>query len=166
MAKTRVFFNQVSLLLSQNNKLDAKQSGFRSGHSTETALLCHWSPANCKSWLQIISPRSAGSICRFWHGHSSDPPVHTLITGHRWDSTSLVWILSHWSVFQGCLGRGGIQSTSIGHRGSPGIGSWTPPLLHIHYITGSHHTGVWLLLLLVHRWHTALSLISTRWSKR
>ncbi len=34
----RVVFNQVSLFLSQNNKLDAKQSGFRSGHSTETAL--------------------------------------------------------------------------------------------------------------------------------
>ncbi len=41
IAKTleRVVFNQVSLFLSQNNKLDAKQSGFRSGHSTETALL-------------------------------------------------------------------------------------------------------------------------------
>ncbi len=41
IAKTleRVVFNQVSLFLSQNSKLDAKQSGFRSGHSTETALL-------------------------------------------------------------------------------------------------------------------------------
>ncbi|XP_058627039.1 uncharacterized protein LOC131537537 [Onychostoma macrolepis] len=41
IAKTleRVVFNQVSLFLSQNNKLDAKQSGCRSGHSTETALL-------------------------------------------------------------------------------------------------------------------------------
>ncbi len=41
IAKTfeRVVFNQVSLFLSQNNKLDAKQSGFRIGHSTETALL-------------------------------------------------------------------------------------------------------------------------------
>ncbi len=35
----RVVFNQVSLFLSQNNKLDANQSGFRSGHSTETVLL-------------------------------------------------------------------------------------------------------------------------------
>ncbi len=41
IAKTleRVVFNQVSLFLSQNNKVDAKQSGFRSGHSTETVLL-------------------------------------------------------------------------------------------------------------------------------
>ncbi len=35
----RVVFNQVSLFLSQNNKLDAKQSGFRSAHSTKTALI-------------------------------------------------------------------------------------------------------------------------------
>ncbi len=41
VAKTleRVVFNQLSLFLSQYNKLDAKQSGFRSDHSTETALL-------------------------------------------------------------------------------------------------------------------------------
>ncbi len=42
--------------------------------------------------------------------------------------------------------------------------SWTPPLLHIHYITGSHHTGTRLLLPFLCWWHTALSLISTRWS--
>ncbi len=41
IAKTleRVVFNQVSAFLTQNNLLDSKQSGFRSGHSTETALL-------------------------------------------------------------------------------------------------------------------------------
>ncbi len=32
-------YANISIFLSQNNKLDAKQSGFRSGHSTETALL-------------------------------------------------------------------------------------------------------------------------------
>ncbi len=90
-------------------------------------------------YSQSLKPcelHSAGSVCRFWHCQSSDPPVHPLITGHHWDSTSLVWILSHWSVFQGGLGRGGIHRTSIGHWGSPGLGSWPPPLLHIHYITG------------------------------
>ncbi len=35
----QVVFNQLSLFLSQNKKLDANQSGFRSGHSTETVLL-------------------------------------------------------------------------------------------------------------------------------
>ncbi len=41
IAKTleRVVFNQISLFLAQNNLLDNNQSGFRSGHSTETALL-------------------------------------------------------------------------------------------------------------------------------
>ncbi len=83
IAKTleRVVFNQVSLFLSHNNKLDANHSGIRSGHSTET---------------KIISPHSAGSICCFWLCQSSDPPVHPFITGHHWDSTLLVWILSHW----------------------------------------------------------------------
>ncbi len=56
LAKT-LFFNQVSLFLSQNNKLDANQSGFRSGHSTETVLLsAHWSP---KSSVLILLDLSA-----------------------------------------------------------------------------------------------------------
>ncbi len=41
IAKTleRVVFNQATAFLTQNNLLDSNQSGFRSGHSTETALL-------------------------------------------------------------------------------------------------------------------------------
>ncbi len=49
----------------------------------DCATLGHWSPANCKSRFQIISPHSAGSVCRFWHCQSSDPPVHPLITGYH-----------------------------------------------------------------------------------
>ncbi len=58
IAKTleRVVFNQVSLFLSQNNKLDAKHSGFRSGHSTETALL------SVTEALQIAKADSKSSV--------------------------------------------------------------------------------------------------------
>ncbi len=77
----------------------------------------------------------------------------------------LHWFESQWQVFQCSLGRGVIHRTSTGHWGSSGIGSWTPPLLHIHYITGSYHTSTWFLIqLLWWWWHTALSFISTRWS--
>ncbi len=107
---------------------------------------------------------SAGSVCRFWHCQSSDPPVHPLDIPLDITRIPLRWFETHWSVFQGGLGRGGIQSTSIGHWGSSGVSSWTPPLLHIDYITGSHHTGTWLLLPLLCWWHTAVSLISTWWS--
>ncbi len=43
IAKTleQIVFNQLSLFLAQNNLLDIKQSGFKSGHSTETTLLSY-----------------------------------------------------------------------------------------------------------------------------
>ncbi len=70
-AKTleRVVFNQLSLFLAQNNLLDNKQSGFKKGHSNETALLSvtealRLSRAASKS---SVSTHLAGSVCCFWH---------------------------------------------------------------------------------------------------
>ncbi len=90
------------------------------GSDMDIQLRLHYSQSlkPCKSGFQIISSHSAWSICCFWHCQSSDPPVHPHITGHHWDSTSLVWILSHWQVLQGGLGRGVIHRTSTGHWGS------------------------------------------------
>ncbi len=64
IAKTleRVVFNQLSLFLSQNNKLDAKQSGFRSGHSTE-----------------LLSCLTGRSFKVAWGGEVSK--AHQLVTG-------------------------------------------------------------------------------------
>ncbi len=112
--------------------------------------------------LQKLIPNHQSSFCWICLPLLTLSIIRSSWSSHHWESTSLVWILSHWSVFQGGLGRGGIHRTSD-HRGSSGIGSWTP-LLHVHYITGSHHTSTWLLLPFLRWWHTALSLISTRWS--
>ncbi len=74
-----VVFNQVSLFLSQNNKLDAKQSGFRSGHSTETALLSvtealRIAKGDSKSSVLILLDLSA--LLRLSIIGSSCPPSH------------------------------------------------------------------------------------------
>ncbi len=157
-----IVFIQVSLFLSQNNKLDAKQSGFRSGHSTETALLSvtealRIAKADSKSAVLILLDLSA----------AFDTVNHQILlsTLTSLDITGipLRWFESYLTGRSFRVAWGGIQSTSIGYWGSPGIGSWTPILLHIHYITGSHHTGTWLLIQLLCWWHTALSLFSTRW---
>ncbi len=106
IAKTleRVVFNQVSLFISQNNKLDAKQSGFRSGHSTETALLSvtealRIAKADSKSSVLILLDLSA----------AFDTVNHQILlsTLSSLDITGipLRWFESHWSVFQGGLGR-------------------------------------------------------------
>ncbi len=66
IAKTleRAVFNQVSAFLTQNNLLDSNQSGFRSGHSTETALLSvvealRLARADSKSSILILLDLSA-----------------------------------------------------------------------------------------------------------
>ncbi len=66
IAKTleRAVFNQVSAFLTQNNLLDSNQSGFRSGHSTETALLSvvgalRLARADSKSSILILLDMSA-----------------------------------------------------------------------------------------------------------
>ncbi len=158
-----LFFNQVSLFLSQNNKLDANQSGFRSGHSTETALL------SVTEALRITKADSKSSVLiQLDLSAAFDTVNHQILlstlTSLDITGISLRWFESYLTGLSFRVAWGGIQSTSIGYWGSSGTGSWTPPLLHIHYITGSHHTSTWCLLPLLHWWHTALSLFSTRWS--
>ncbi len=116
----RVVFNQVSLFLSQNNKLDTKQSGFRSGHSTETALL------SVAEALRIAKADSKSSVLILLDLSAAFDTVNHQILLSTLSSLNITWITlrwfeSHWLVFQGGLGRGGIQSTSIGHWGSPGL---------------------------------------------
>ncbi len=68
----------------------------------------------------------------------------------------------------------------VGPSGWPGVGrypkhiNWSLGFLRDQFLDpsssphtlhhGTHHTGTWLLLPLLRRWHTALSLFSTRWS--
>ncbi len=108
IAKTleQVVFNQVSLFLSHNNKLDAKQSSFRSGHSTETVLLSvtealRIAKAESKSSVLILLDLSpafdtvnhqillstlssldiTGIPLRWFESYLTGPKAHKLVTG-------------------------------------------------------------------------------------
>ncbi len=58
----RVVFNQLSLFLSQYNKLDAKQSGFRSGHSPDSFRSGHSALLSVTEALQIAKADSKSSV--------------------------------------------------------------------------------------------------------
>ncbi len=88
IAKTlaRVVFNQVSAFLTQNNLLDSNQSGFRSGHSTETALLSVVEALDLQEWLPslhylscwicpllLIQSTTRSSCQPYWERASQEP---------------------------------------------------------------------------------------------
>ncbi len=99
------------------------------------ASLSHWRPANCKK------ADSKSSVLILLDLSAAFDSVNHQILLSTLSSLDITGIPLHWfeSYLTGRSFRvawaGDIHSTS-GHWGSPGIGSWTPPLLHIHYITG------------------------------
>ncbi len=117
IAKTleRVVFNQVSLFLSQNNKLDAKQSGFRSGHSTETAIL------SVTEALQIAKADSKSSVLILLDLSAAFDTVNHQILLSTLSSLDITWIPLRW-----------FESYLIGLSGWPGEGrypkhiNWSP----------------------------------------
>ncbi len=131
------------MFISQNNKLDAKQSGFRSGHSTETAILL------VTEALRIAKAASKSSVLILLDLSAAFYAVNHQILLSALSSLDITGIPLRWfeSYLTGRYFRvawGG--KVSKAHTLDTGIGSWTPPFLHIHYITGSHYTGTWLLL--------------------
>ncbi len=98
IAKTleRVVFNQVSAFLTQNNLLDSNQSGFRSEHSTETALLSvvealRLARAASKSSLLILLDLSAA------FDMVNHQILMSTLLGKGISGTTLQWFESHLS---------------------------------------------------------------------
>ncbi len=113
-------------------------------------------PNHQSSFCWISLPLLTLSIIR-----SSCPPSHHWISlGFHFAGLNPISLVG----LSGWPGEGRYLKHINWSLGLPRDRFLTLSLLHIHYITGSHHTGTWLLLPFLRWWHTALSLISTRWS--
>ena len=125
----KVVFKQVSDFLSQNNLLDPKQSGFKSGHSTETALLSvtealRVAKASAQSSVLILLDLSAA-----FDTVNHDILLSTLselgISGKAHS-----WFESYLSGHSFCVSwQGCIKTSSSLHWCTSGIGTWTPYFL-------------------------------------
>ncbi len=147
IAKTleRVVFNQLSLFLAQNNLLDNKQSGFKSGHSTETALLSitealRLARAASKSSVLILLDLSAAF-------DSSTRSSH--LPSERWASQephSCGSSLTSQIGPSGCL-QG--EATTSCYWGSSRLSAWTTSLLHLPVVIRISHSEAWFFLSLL-----------------
>ncbi len=142
-------FNQA--FLTQNNLLDSNQSGFRSGHSTETALLSvvealRLARADSKSSILILLDLSA----------AFDTVNHQILLSTQLAKvisvTALQWLsLTSQDRFFKVSWRGEVSKSHHLTTGvSQGLSSWTTSLLCLHGIIRFCDSETRLSLLLFH----------------
>ncbi len=163
IAKTleRVVFNQVTAFLTQNNLLDSNQSGFKSGYSTETALLSvvedlRLARMASKSSLLILLDLSA-AFDTVNHQILLSTLLRKGISG-----TALQWFDSYLSDRSFKVSWRGEVSKS--QHLATGLSSWTTSLFCLHGFTRFCHSETWLFISLLCWWHSTLPLIPSWWS--
>ncbi len=132
----------------QNNLLDSNQSGFRSGHSTKTALLSvvealRLARTASKSSLLILLDLSA-AFDTVNHQILPSTLLRKGISG-----TALQWFESYLSDTSFKLSWRGIQVATYSYWGASGFSFWTTSLLCLHGITRFCHSETWLFISLL-----------------
>ncbi len=151
-------FNQVSAFFTQNNLLGSNQSGSRSGHTAETALLSvvealRLARADSKSSILILLDLSA----------AFDTVNHQILLSSLLakgiSGTALQWFESYLSDRSFKVSWWGVQVATSNYWGTTGLSSWTTSLLVLHGITRFCHSETWLFISLLCWFHSTLPLI-------
>ncbi len=142
----RVVFNQLSLFLAQNNILDNNQSGFRSGHSTETALL------SVTEALRLARAASKSSVLILLDLSAAFDTVNhqilmSILRKMGVSGTALLWFESYLSDRSFRVSwRGGFKVTTSCYWSSSRLSAWTTSLLHLHVVIRIGYSEAWLFL--------------------
>ncbi len=131
------FIDTVTLFLSQNDYLNFNQSGFSSGHSTETALL------SVTVALQIEKADSKSPVLILLDLSDTFDTVNHQIILSTITGSALHWFESYLTGRSFRVSWGGKVSKE--HQLPTGFPRGSV-FYHIHYITETHYTSTWFLL--------------------
>ncbi len=157
-------FNQATAFLTQNNLLDSNQSGFKSGHSTETALL------SVVEDLRLARTASKSSLLIFLDLSAAFDTVNhqiPLSTQLRKgiSGTALQWFDSYLSDRSFKVSwRGYVSKSQHLATGVPQGSVLGPVLFSVYGFTRFCHSATWLFISLLYWWHSTLPLIPSWWS--
>ncbi len=155
-------FNQVSSFLTQNNLLDSIQSGFRRGHSTETALL------SVVKALRLVRADSKSSILILLDLFAAFNTVNhqillSTLLAKGISRNTLQWFESYLSDRSFKVSWRG-EVSKLQHLTTGVSQGSVLSLLCLYGITRFCHLEVWLFISLLCWWHSTLPFIPSWWS--
>ena len=156
----RLFMARIQPHLINSPNYNPLMSAYRTGHSTETALLTLLNKARLSADWGIHASRVTGSQCCLRLNWSFNFTSSTsLNVWCRWQCSNVAWVLT---VSEGPIGEiwsGCLLHNPAQNRCSSGFGSWTNSVHFLHLRHSIRHQSVQCWPTTICRWHPSFHLL-------